>query len=50
MTLNIILAVVCFIGVSTILVIRKGWKTALIITGILLGMFIIVSGAIGLLF
>jgi hypothetical protein len=50
MTLNIILFTIFIVGVSFVLVKRKGWKTALIMMGILFGTLVIVSGAIGFLF
>ncbi len=50
MTLNIILAVLFFTLVSFVAIKRKGWKTVLIMWGILFGILVVVSGAIGFLF
>ena len=49
MTLNIILFTMFVVGVSYLLIKRKGWKTALIMMGILF-VFLIVAGIGGLLF
>ncbi len=48
MTLNIILAVVVFIGVSIIIIVRKNWKVYLIMLAIL-GAFLIIAGIGGLI-
>ncbi len=49
MTLNIILFTMFIVGVSFLLIKRKGWKTALIMMGILF-VFLIVAGIGGFLF
>ena len=43
MTLNIILSAVFFVGVSIVIVKRKGWEDAKIIIAILFGILLIVG-------
>ena len=45
---NIILAMISFIGVSTIIIIRKNWKVYLIFLAIM-GVFLIIAGISGLI-